>query len=66
MLDSRGNQHSQGYEGGKRGGEIYIGVDMVWIKSKDIYHNGNNEWLDMHNKPNEWAVAYHGIGKSGI
>ena len=66
MLDSRGNQSPNHYGGGKRGGEIYI-PPMEWIgyglRVMDVYDNGNNEWLDYHNKPNEWAVAYHGIGK---
>ena len=67
MLDSRGNQHPNGYGGGKRGGEVYI-PPMGWIgyglRVKDMYDNGNNDWLEMDNNPNEWAVAYHGIGKA--
>ena len=68
MLDSRGNQHPNGYGGPPtRGGEVYI-PPMGWIgyglRVKDVYDNGNNDWLEMNNNPNEWAVAYHGIGKA--
>ena len=35
----------------------------IWIKSRvNNYDNGNNAWLACNNNPNEWAVAYHGIG----
>mgnify|MGYP006916127626 CR=1 FL=1 len=68
MLDSRGNQHPNGYGGPPtRGGEKYI-PPTGWIgyglRVKDVYDNGNNDWLEMNNNPNEWAVAYHGIGKA--
>ena len=35
------------------------------LKVMDVYDNGNNDWLAMNNNSNEWAVAYHGIGKAG-
>ena len=66
MLDYRGNQNPYGYGRGKRGGEVYI-PPTGWIgyglRVMDIYDNGNNDWLAMNNNPNEWAVAYHGIGR---
>ena len=68
MLDSRGNQSPNNYGGGKRGGEEYF-PPMGWkgygLKVMDVYDNGNNDWLAMNNNSNEWAVAYHGIGKAG-
>ena len=63
MLESRGNQHPNNYGGGKRGGE-----PMRWkgyeLNVMNKYDNGNNEWLAMNGNANEWAVAYHGIGKT--
>ena len=68
MLDSRGNQHPNNYGGGKRGGEEYI-PPMGWtgygLNVMNKYDNGNNDWLAMNGNANEWAVAYHGIGKAG-
>ena len=68
MLDSRGNQHPNGYGGPPtRGGEVYI-PPTGWIgyglRVKDVYDNRNNDWLEMNNNPNEWAVAYYGIGRA--
>lgn len=68
MLDYRGNQRPYRYGRGKRGGEVYI-PPTGWIgyglRVMDIYDKGNNDWLVMNNNPNEWSVAYHGIGKKG-
>ena len=65
MLDSNGNRESGWEEGGKRGGFDYIppkGWKGFGLKVSDEYDNGNNDWLGCNGNPNEWAVAYHGIG----
>jgi hypothetical protein len=31
---------------------------------KDKFDNGNQDWLGMNGNPNEWAVAFHGFGKT--
>ena len=65
MLDSRGNRESGWEEGGKRAGFKYIppkGWKGFGLKVWDEYDEGNNDWLDCNGNPNEWAVAYHGIG----
>jgi len=64
MLDSRGNRE-RGFEvGGKRGGLPYYPPLNGWkgfgLNVLDKYDN--NDWLAMDGNPNEWAVAYHGIG----
>ena len=65
MLDSRGNRESGWEEGGKRGDFDYFppkGWKGFGLKVLDEYDNGNNDWICMDGNPNEWAVAYHGIG----
>ena len=65
MLDPEGNRESGWEEGGKRGGLDYIppkGWKGFGLKVKDKYDGGNNDWLGCDGNPNEWAVAYHGIG----
>ena len=65
MLDSRGNRESGWGEGQKRGGFNYIppkGWKGFGLKVWDKYDNGNNDWLGYNGNPNEWAVAYHGVG----
>ena len=66
MLDSKGNRESGFEVGGKRGGFNYIPPLKGWkgfgLKVLDNYDNGNNDWLGCNGNPNEWAVAYHGIG----
>ena len=65
MLDSRGNRVIGWEEGGTRGGFKYFppeGWKGFGLKVWDEYDNGNNDWLGMDGNPNEWAVAYHGIG----
>ena len=65
MLDSRGNRESGWGEGEKRGGFDYYppkGWKGFGLKVWDRYDNGNNDWLEFNGNPNEWAVAYHGIG----
>ena len=67
ILDYRGNQTPDGYGiGQKRGNYPYIpplGWKGFGLKVLDKYDNGNNDWLKMDNNPNEWAIAYHGIGR---
>jgi hypothetical protein len=31
---------------------------------KDKFDNGNKDWIGMNGNPNEWAVAFHGFGKT--
>ena len=65
MLDSRVNRESGQGEGEKRGGFDYYppkGWKGFGLKVWDRYDNGNNDWLEFNGNPNEWAVAYHGIG----
>ena len=65
MLDSRGNRESGWGVNEKRGGDPYNppkGWKGYGLKVKDVYDNGNNDWLAYNGNPNEWAVAYHGIG----
>ena len=71
MLDSSGNRESGFEVGGKRGGLDYFPPLKGWkgfgLKAWDKYDNGNNDWLGCDGNPNEWAVAYHGIGtKRGV
>ena len=67
MLDYRGNKTPDGYPiGQKRGAYDYI--PPTWwkafgLKVLDKYDQGNNNWLAMDGNPEEWAVAYHGIGR---
>ena len=67
MLDYRGNQTPDGYgRGQKRGTYDYIpplGWKGFGLKVLGIYDNGNDDWIKMDNNPNEWAIAYHGIGR---
>ena len=68
MLDPRGNRESGWGINEKRGGYPYTPPPKGWkgygLKVKDVYDNGNNDWLAYNGNPNEWAVAYHGIGSS--
>ena len=68
MLDSEGNRNSGWAKGEKRGGFDYIAPEG-WIgfglKVTGKFDNGNDDWLAADGNPNEWAVAYHGVG-SGI
>ena len=65
ILDSRGNKEIGWKENEKRGGYPYIppkGWKGYGLKVMDVYDNGNNDWIAKDGNPNEWAVAYHGIG----
>ena len=45
---------------------IYIpplGWKGFGLKVLGKYDNGNDDWIKMDNNPNEWAIAYHGIGR---
>lgn len=69
MLDYRGNQEPNGYGiGQKRGGKDYLpplGWKGYGLRVLGKYDNGNDDWLKMDGNSNEWAIAYHGIGKKG-
>ena len=68
MLDERGNRSEGWGIGEKRGGlEYYPPIDWIGygLKVLDIYDGGNNDWLEYNGNKNEWAVAYHGIGRWG-
>ena len=46
----------------KRGGIDYNPLDNNWIgfRLKVLgEYDDNDYWIDCHNNPNEWAVAYH-------
>lgn len=68
MLDYRGNKTPDGYGiGQKRGTYDYIpplGWKAFGLKVLDKYDQGNNDWIAMDGNKNEWAIAYHGIGRS--
>ena len=68
MLDYRGNQTPDGYGQNQiRGTHKYIpplGWKGFGLKVLDKYDNGNNDWIKMDGNPNEWAIAYHGIGRN--
>ena len=67
LLDPKGNNFGDGYEQYNfiRGGEQYD-PPYEWhaygLKVLNNYDNRNNDWLACNNNPNEWAVAYHGVG----
>jgi len=67
MLDYRGNQTPYGYGQSQiRGKHEYLpplGWKGFGLKVVDNYDNGNNDWIKMDGNPNEWAIAYHGIGR---
>ena len=68
MLDSRGNRESGWGENQKRGGFEYIppkGWKGFGLKVLGNYDDGNDDWLAYDGNPNEWAIAYHGIGVGG-
>ena len=65
ILDARGNRESGWGENQTRGGFKYNppkGWKGYGLKVIDIYDGGNNDWLAYDGNPNEWAIAYHGIG----
>ena len=62
MLDSRGNRESGWGFGEKRGGEPYYPPDGWKGYGLNVFRK-NNDWLGMDGNPNEWCVAYHGIGR---
>ena len=68
MLDYLGNQTPYGYAiGQKRGTYDYIpplGWKGFGLKVLNKYDQGNNDWIEANGNPNEWAVAYHGIGRN--
>ena len=65
ILDSRYDRESGWGENEKRGGEKYIPPLKKWkgfgINVINKYDNGNNIWLDYHNKDGEYSIAYLGI-----
>ena len=65
MLDTKGNRNKGWGVNEKRGGLPYeppLGWIGFGINVLDKYDNGNNDWLAYNGNPNEWAIAYHGIG----
>ena len=63
QLDYRGNRSEGWAINEKRGGKIYE-APFHWIgiglRVLDKYEN--NKWIGMCNGPEEWCVAYHGVG----
>ncbi|EGC40186.1 hypothetical protein DICPUDRAFT_74230 [Dictyostelium purpureum] len=50
-----------------RGGEIYkrpCGWMRFALNVEGIFSSEGSEWLSFDNSPGEWAVSYHGTGKS--
>ena len=47
---------------------IYYQPNAPWkrvgLKVSGKYDGGNDDWLSMDGNPNEWAVAFHGVGNS--
>lgn len=70
MLDSRGNQSPNKWakKGSKRAGIEYHPPDNNWIGFglKVLGEYDNDDWIDCHNNPNEWAVAYHGTSEKAV
>ena len=66
MLDSKGNQYDGGWGiGEKRGGYDYyppLGWMGFGLKVLGVFKN--DDWLDYNGNKNEWAVAYHGVGRN--
>jgi hypothetical protein len=65
QLDPRGNRCDGWAIGEKRGNKEYIppiGWKGIGLKVIDKYEN--NKWIGMSNDPDEWCVAYHGVGVS--
>ena len=65
QLDPRGNRCDGWAIGEKRGNKEYIppiGWTGIGLKVIDKYEN--NKWIGMSNDPDEWCVAYHGVGYS--
>ena len=63
QLDPRGNRVEGWAIGEKRGGKPYdppLGWNGIGLKVMDKY--GDNAWIGMNNSPDEWCVAYHGVG----
>ena len=63
QLDHRGNRTEGWGIGEKRGNKDYyppIGWTGIGLKVLDEYEN--NKWIGMNNSPDEWCVAYHGVG----
>ena len=56
-------------KGEKRGSKEYFppyGWEGYALNVTGKYDKGNNTWLGMSNKEDEWCVAYHGIGRDNI
>ena len=65
QLDPRGNRSDGWGIGEKRGNKEYIpplGWTGIGLKVIDKYDN--NKWIGMSNDPDEWCVAYHGVGSN--
>ena len=68
MFDSKGNNDDSGWasDGEKRGGKEYF-PPHGWIghglNVLNRFDGGNNKWIGMKNKPGEFPVAYHGVGR---
>ena len=65
LFDPKWNNKDGGWAiGEQRGNEDYL-PPLGWVgyglKVVGKYDNGNNDWLGMKNKTNEFAVAYFGI-----
>ena len=64
QLDERGNNVDGWAVSEKRGGKPYnspIGWIGIGLKVIDKYNN--NYWIGCDGNPDEWCVAYHGVGR---
>ena len=64
QLDERGNNFDGWAIGEKRGGKPYnspVGWIGIGLKVLDKYNNNN--WIGCNGDPDEWCVAYHGVGR---
>jgi len=62
-LDSSGNR-IEGWGIGEKRGNVKYSPPLGWtgIGLKVLNKYENNTWIGMENKPEEWCVAYHGVG----
>ena len=63
MLDNRGNRFSGWSINEKRGNKPYYSpIGWIGFGLKVIEKYENDYWLGNNNSPDEWCVAYHGVG----
>ena len=64
QLDSRGNRvEGWGIDEERGNKKYYPPLGWIGIGLKVIDKYEDNKWIGMDNKPEEWCVAYHGVGR---